>query len=195
MYERFTDRARHAVRLADLACRDLGHDLVDTEHLLLGVMQETGTAHHVLRAMGASADAARGVILERFGKGDGAAEGQLRYAGDAQAALDVALRESLGFRHERVGTEHLLLGLLRQSSSRAVMVLTCLRVDPDSVRERILDLIGTPGFRSPESPSDPPSMAPTEPPVDLATLARQVEELRSEIDRLRVTVERLERGD
>jgi ATP-dependent Clp protease ATP-binding subunit ClpC len=195
VYERFTERARRAVVLADLACRELGRSQVDTEHLLLGVLQEGGTAHHVLRAMGVSPDAARTTILERFGKGDGTPEGQLHYSPDAHAALEVALRESIGFRHERVGTEHLLLGLLRQSSSRAVTVLTHLRVDPDSVRERVMDLIGTPGFVSPEMASHVPQPAATVPEdVDVRALVDEVGRLRTEVARLRAAVDRLERN-
>jgi ATP-dependent Clp protease ATP-binding subunit ClpA len=143
--------------------------------------------------MGATSDGARSVVLDRYGNGGGAPDGQLQYAPDAHAALEVALRESLGFRHERVGTEHLLLGMLRQSSSRAVTVLTCLRVDPDSVRERIMDLIGTPGFRSPENPIDVPvPVPPEEPPPDITTLAREVDELRAEVTRLRAIVDRFD---
>jgi ATP-dependent Clp protease ATP-binding subunit ClpC len=199
VYERFTERARHAVRLADLACRELGHQNVDTEHLLLGVLQDEGTAHHVLRAMGATSDAARATIIELFGKGEGTPEGQLRYAADAHAALEVALRESIGFRHERVGTEHLLLGLLRQSSSRAVAVLAALRVDPNSVRERVLDLIGTPGFTSPELASYAPSRTPApgtaDTTIDVSALAVEVARLRNEVAQLRAEVQRLaERG-
>jgi ATP-dependent Clp protease ATP-binding subunit ClpC len=193
LYERFTERARSAVVVADLACREFGHEEVGTEHLLLGVMQEGGTAQAVLRAMGASPDAARATTLDLWGKGEHFSEAQLTFSADALTALEVAYKESLGFHHERVGTEHLLLGLLRQSSSRAVTVLSYLRVDPDSVRERVLDLIGTPGFVSPELALH---TAPTPIVTDLSdprALAEEVARLRTELARLRAAVERLER--
>jgi ATP-dependent Clp protease ATP-binding subunit ClpC len=206
VYERFSDRARGAVVLADLACRELGHDEVGSEHLLLGVVQEVGTAHHVLRAMGVNAENARATIVEQFGEGDTEPEGKLEYAEEAHAALETALREALGFRHELVGTEHLLLGLLRRSESRAVTVLHHLRVDPNSVRERVLDLIGAPGFVSPELPqhatsssgivstgSGPVAARSRGDGIDIRALADEVTMLRAEIAALRATVHRLER--
>jgi ATP-dependent Clp protease ATP-binding subunit ClpC len=194
VYERFTDRARRAVVLADLACRDLGHEQVGSEHLLLGVIHEGGTAHAVLRAMGVTSDGARAMILDLYGKGPGTPDEQLTYSPEAQLALEVALRESIGFRHERVGTEHLLLGLLRQSDSCAVTVLSHLRVDPDSVRERVLDLIGTPGFVSPELAQHTPITPEAATPIDVRALADEVAQLRSEVERLRHVVEELGRG-
>jgi ATP-dependent Clp protease ATP-binding subunit ClpC len=196
VYERFTDRARGVVALADLACRELGHDEVGSEHLLLGVVQEVGTAHHVLRAMGVTAETARATVIELYGRGDASPEGKLRYADEAHLALETALREALGFRHQLVGTEHLLLGLLRSSASRAVVVLQHLRVDPDSVRERVLDLIGTPGFVSPEafvgSGMAPIQSTGSGPVVDIQMLSNEVSRLRDEVRELHRRVERLE---
>ena len=206
VYERFTDRARGVVVLADLACRELGHERVGTEHLLLGVAEEVGTAHHVLRAMGVTAERARLTVIEMFGTGDRRADDDIEFADDASRALEVALREALGFHHDRVGTEHLLLGLLRSSSSNAVAVLTRLRVDPDSVRERVLDLIGTPGFVSPEAAVRPDRPGPIQSTgsgpaairqnldgIDIRALADEVTRLRTELYELRAVVQRLER--
>jgi ATP-dependent Clp protease ATP-binding subunit ClpC len=196
VYERFTDRARGVVVLADLACRELGHEEVGTEHLLLGVVQEVGTAHHVLRAMGVTFDLAHTTVVEVYGKGEHAAEGKLGFTDDAHTALETALREALGFRHSMVGTEHLLLGLLRTSSSRAVTVLQHLRVDPDTVRERVLDLIATPGFVSPEVAAGsgllPVQSTGSGPVADLKMLADEVARLRAEVGELRRSLERLE---
>lgn len=206
VYERFTDRARGVVVLADLACRELGHERVGTEHLLLGVAEEVGTAHHVLRAMGVTAERARSTVIEMFGTGERRADDAIPFADDASRALEVALREALGFHHDRVGTEHLLLGLLRSSSSSAVAVLTRLRVDPDSVRERVLDLIGAPGFISPEAAVRPDRPGPIQSTgsgpaairqnldgIDIRALADEVTRLRTELYELRATVQRLER--
>jgi ATP-dependent Clp protease ATP-binding subunit ClpC len=196
VYERFTDRARGVVVLADLACRELGHDEVGTEHLLLGVVQEVGTAHHVLRAMGVTAERAHATVVELYGAGDHTPEGKLQFTDDAHAALETALREALGMRHALVGTEHLLLGLLRRSTSRATIVLQHLRVDPDSVRERVLDLISTPGYVSPEaSPGSGLSSIQSTgsgPVVDVKLLADEVARLRVEVRELRQAIERLE---
>jgi ATP-dependent Clp protease ATP-binding subunit ClpC len=196
VYERFTDRARGVVVLADLACRELGHPEVGSEHLLLGVAQEVGTAHHVLRAMGVTAEQARATIIDLYGKGDASPDGKLRFTDDAHAALETALREALGFRHSHVGTEHLLLGLLRASSCRAVVVLQHLRVDPDSVRERVLDLIGAPGFISPETGPggglERIQSTGSGPGVDIRALADEVARLRTEVRDLRRALELLE---
>jgi ATP-dependent Clp protease ATP-binding subunit ClpC len=196
VYERFTDRARGVVVLADLACRELGHEEVGTEHLLLGVVQEVGTAHHVLRAMGVTSERAHATVVELYGTGDHTPEGKLQFTDDAHTALETALREALGMRHTLVGTEHLLLGLLRRSTSRAVTVLQHLRVDPDSVRERVLDLISTPGFVSPEaSPGSGVSSIQSTgsgPVVDVKVLAEEVARLRAEVRELRQALERLE---
>jgi ATP-dependent Clp protease ATP-binding subunit ClpC len=196
VYERFTDRARGVVVLADLTCRELGHPEVGTEHLLVGAVQEPGTAHHVLRAMGVTADTARATVIDLYGQSDETPEGKLRFTGEANAALETALREAIGFRHSIVGTEHLLLGLLRASSSRAVTVLEHLRVDPNSVRERVLDLIGTPGFVSPEATHDPgeePILSTgSGPAVDVRVLAEEVARLRAEVRELRRALERME---
>jgi ATP-dependent Clp protease ATP-binding subunit ClpC len=157
--------------------------------------------------MGVNSENARATIVEQFGAGDTEPEGKLEYAEEAHAALETALREALGFRHELVGTEHLLLGLLRRSDSRAVTVLHHLRVDPNSVRERVLDLIGAPGFVSPERPqhaasasgivstgSGPVTARNRGDGIDIRALADEVTMLRAEIAELRATVHRLERG-
>jgi ATP-dependent Clp protease ATP-binding subunit ClpC len=209
VYERFTDRARGVVILADLACRELGQGEVGTEHLLLGVTQEVGTAHHVLRAMGVTPERVRGAVTTLYGTdygaGDATPEGKLEYADEAHSALETALREAIGLRHERVGTEHLLLGLLRNNASRGVMVLRNLRVDPDSVRERVFDLIAAPGFVSPElathdtgphaiasTGSGPAPVSRTVDGIDVRVLADEVARLRSEVYELRAALSRLE---
>lgn len=260
VYERFTDRARGVVILADLACRELGQREVGTEHLLLGMTQEVGTAHHVLRAMDVTADKVRKTIVDLFGRdltttaspgadagdgGDGSdlggrvdgevdrevevgaaaaddaeaerdvarpaepvdaidlTDAKLAYAPEAHVALETALRESLGLRQHHVGTEHLLLGLLRNNDSRGVRVLRHLRVDPDSVRERVLDLLATPGFVSPEmlpqgthhivsTGSGPAPATGMVDGVDVRRLADEVVRLRAEVLELRAIVERLE---
>jgi ATP-dependent Clp protease ATP-binding subunit ClpC len=196
VYERFTDRARGVVVLADLACRELGHDEVGSEHLLLGVVQEIGTAHHVLRAMGVTAERARATVVDLYGTGSATPDGKLHFADEAHLALETALREALGFRHPMVGTEHLLLGLLRTNSSRAVTVLQHLRVDPDAARERVMDLIAAPGFVSPEaapgSGNAPIQSTGSGPVLDVKLLADEVARLRVEVRELRRALERLE---
>lgn len=206
VYERFTDRARGVVVLADLACRELGQAEVGTEHLLIGVTEEVGTAHHVLRAMGVTPDRVRTATEEIFGTADTTPEGKLEYAAEAHIALETALREALGLRHERVGTEHLLLGLLRNNSSRGVRVLRSLRVDPDAVRERVFDLIAAPGFVSPElashhtgphpivsTGSGPAPASQMVDGIDVRALAAEVARLRTEVYELRAIINRLER--
>jgi len=206
VYERFTDRARGVIILADLACRELGQEAVGTEHLLIGVTEEIGTAHHVLRAMGVTPERVRGVVTALYGTTETPSDGKLEYAPEAHAALETALREAIGLRHERVGTEHLLLGLLRNTSSRGVAVLSNLRVDADSVRERVFDLIASPGFVSPErathdtgphaiesTGSGPAPAGRTVDGIDVRALADEVARLRSEVYELRAALTRMER--
>jgi ATP-dependent Clp protease ATP-binding subunit ClpA len=138
VFERFSDRARRAVVLAQEEARDLGHGHVGTEHLLLGlVADEETTAYRVLAAMGVSAESLRNTVREHVSDGDAAVEGNVPFTGRAKKALELSLREALQLRHDYIGTGHILLGLIREAQGTAAQVLTELGVELDAARRHV----------------------------------------------------------
>ena len=142
MFERFTERARQVVVLAQDESRALGHDYIGTEHLLLGLMREKeGLAARVLDSLDVTAEEARSQIVSVVGQGESAATGQIPFTPRAKRALELSLREALALGHDHIGTEHVLLGLVRDEDSVAVRVLESLGADTDVVREEVLHLL------------------------------------------------------
>ena len=143
MFERFTDRARRVVVLAQEEARTLGHDHVNTGHILLGLVREGGgVAAKVLESLGIGSEAVRQRVEETVGRGDQAPTGHIRFAEQSKEVLKLALNEALRLGHHYVGTEHILLGLLREGEGEAARVLTGLGADLGGAREqtiRILD--------------------------------------------------------
>jgi ATP-dependent Clp protease ATP-binding subunit ClpA len=124
MFERFTDRARHAVVLAQDEARRLGHDAIGTEHVLLGLLGEPDSiAGRVLGQLGITLTAARADVEGLVGRGDGAPSGHIPFTPRAKKVLELSLREALGFGHNYIGTEHILLGLVREGEGVAMAVL------------------------------------------------------------------------
>jgi hypothetical protein len=139
MFHRFTDRARRAVRLAQEEARLLRHDYVGTEHLLLGLLYEgTGVAAKALESLGISREDVRGQVAEIIGHGQGSRSGHIPFTARAKKVLELSLREALALGHHYIGTEHLLLGLLREGEGIAAQVLTRLGADHARARERVL---------------------------------------------------------
>jgi ATP-dependent Clp protease ATP-binding subunit ClpC len=117
MFHRFTDRARRAVHLAQEEARLLRHDYVGTEHLLLGLLYEgTGVAAKALESLGISREDVRGQVEEIIGRGQGSRSGHIPFTARAKKVLEVSLREALALGHHYIGTERLLLGLLREGA-------------------------------------------------------------------------------
>jgi hypothetical protein len=139
VFERFTDSARRTVVLAQEESRLLSHDYIGTEHLLLGlVVQDEGTASHVLRAAGVMPDAARSVVVRLTGQGRRTPAGHIPFTAEAKKVLEQSLRHALELDHEYLGTEHLLLGLLDETDGVSARALRDLGCDAAALREQAL---------------------------------------------------------
>jgi ATP-dependent Clp protease ATP-binding subunit ClpC len=135
VFERFSDRARRVVVLAQDEARDLGHDYIGTEHLLLGLLHDSsGTACQVLTSLQAPPDAVRAKVGELVRSGDKTMRGHVPFTTAAKKALEMSLREALQLGHNYIGSGHLLLGLLREERGTAARVLAELGVDLDRAR-------------------------------------------------------------
>jgi len=142
--ERFTDRARQTLRLAEREARGLGHDRVDAGHLLLGLLAEgTGTGANVLRSMGADLGKTRLEVSRLIAPGSGPpGAGKLPLGETAAKALECAARESERLGHNWVGTEHILLGLLGSGENAAVEALAKPGLSADQVRDALMTMLG-----------------------------------------------------
>ncbi|HEV2361781.1 MAG TPA: Clp protease N-terminal domain-containing protein [Acidimicrobiales bacterium] len=150
MFERFTDRARRVLVLAQEQARVLGHSFIGTEHILLGLVEEgDGLAAQVLLSFDVRPDAVRTLIVETVGAGDklAAETGSPPFTPRAKKALEMSLREALQLGHNYIGTEHMLLGVMSDGEGVAARVLVGLGLDLDSVRARVVELLG--GFTPP----------------------------------------------
>ena len=139
MFERFTERARQVVVLAQDEARALGHDYIGTEHLLLGLLREEhGLGARTLGGLGITLEAVRGQVLAAAGQGASTpTQGQMPFSPRGKRALELSLREALGLGHNHIGTEHLLLGLVRQQEGTASTILHALGHDEETVRNEV----------------------------------------------------------
>jgi len=146
VFERFTDRARRVVVLAQEESRELGHDHIGTEHLLLGLVRETeGIAAQALAALDVDLDVVRARVEERIGHGSGQPKGHIPFTPRAKKVLEMSLREALQLKHDYIGTEHILLGLLREGEGVACQVLMNMGVTLDVARQEVIGLLATMG--------------------------------------------------
>jgi ATP-dependent Clp protease ATP-binding subunit ClpC len=137
MLERFTDQSRRAVVLARQESARLNHDYIGTEHLLAGLArEERGAARRALGSAGITVEAVRGVIETLVGRGQQPPSEQIPFTPQAKKCLELALREAMQLGHKRIGTGHVLLGLISQSDSVAVQVLDELGADVGQLGER-----------------------------------------------------------
>ena len=143
MFERFTDRARRVVVLAQEEARMLNHDYIGTEHILLGLIHEGhGVAAGALEALGITDEAVRQQIEEIVGRGKKPARsGHIPFTPRAKKSLELSLREALQLGHNYIGTEHILLGLIREGEGPAAQVLTAMGADLDMVREQVIEIL------------------------------------------------------
>ena len=142
MFRRFTDRARRVVVLAQEEARLLRHDYVGTEHILLGLVYEgEGVAAKALESLGLSLQEVRRQVIEITGHGQDTPAGRIPFTPRAKKALELSLREALALGHTYIGTEHLLLGLLREEHGIAARLLTGLGAGHDRVREQVTALL------------------------------------------------------
>jgi hypothetical protein len=137
-FQRFTEHARDVVVLAQNEARQLRHDFLGTEHILLALLGvEDGVAAKALRTLGVELDSARAAVRDIVGEGKGSPPDRLPFTSRSKKTLELALREALALGHNYIGTEHLLLALLRQEKAVAAQVLRRLGVDDERVREEI----------------------------------------------------------
>jgi ATP-dependent Clp protease ATP-binding subunit ClpA len=142
MFERFTDRARRVVVLAQDEARMLNHDYIGTEHILLGLIHEgDGVAAKALEAMGIGLAAVRVQVEEIIGQGEQAPSGHIPFTPRAKKVLELSLREALQLNHDYIGTEHILLGLIREGDGVAAQVLVRLGADLNRVRQQVIQLL------------------------------------------------------
>ncbi len=142
MFQRFTDRARRIVVRAQEEARALDHNYVGTEHILLGLIQEgSGVAVKVLESLGISLDTARQRVEEAVSRGASTPSGHIPFTPQAKKVLELALVEARLLGHDYIGTEHILLGLIRQGYGVAGQVLTGLGADLNGAREQVVRLL------------------------------------------------------
>jgi ATP-dependent Clp protease ATP-binding subunit ClpA len=186
MFGRFTDEARRVLALAQEEARTLNHNRIGTEHLLLGLVQEReGTAAEALESLGISLDAVRQQVEKITGQvWDAPAASHNQYTLRAKKALDLSLREALQLGHHHIGTEHILLGLLRESEGPAAQVLVELGADLAQVREQVLRLLDDPqGEQDPQAAqaAPRPGQANADPRTDSAE-SRMLAEILNRIE-------------
>ena len=150
MFERFTDRARRVVVLAQEEARMLNHNYIGTEHILLGLIHEgEGVAAKGLESLGISLEAVRAQVEEIIGQGQQAPSGHIPFTPRAKKVLELSLREALQLGHNYIGTEHILLGLIREGEGVAAQVLVKLGADLSRVRQQVIQLLS--GYQGKEA--------------------------------------------
>jgi ATP-dependent Clp protease ATP-binding subunit ClpA len=142
VFERFTQRARQVVVLAQDEARAFRHTTIGTEHILLGLLrEEEGLAARVLQSLDITVDEVRAQVVRIAGEGDEVPRGQIPFTPRAKKVLELALREALFLRHNYIGTEHILLGLTRENEGVAAQILLDLGADADKIRNEITRML------------------------------------------------------
>ncbi|ACR17116.1 ATP-dependent Clp protease ATP-binding subunit [Corynebacterium kroppenstedtii] len=172
MFERFTDRARRVVVLAQEEARALNHNYIGTEHILLGLIREgEGVAAKALESMGISREAVRSEVEDIIGEGSQPPSGYIPFTPRAKKVLELSLREALQLGHKYIGTEHILLGLIREGEGVAAQVLVKLGADLPRVRQQVIQLLSGYEGQGDES-QEPGTSEPAGAGVGSATLGR-----------------------
>ncbi|WP_147918723.1 ATP-dependent Clp protease ATP-binding subunit [Ruania zhangjianzhongii] len=162
MFERFTDRARRVVVLAQEEARMLNHNYIGTEHILLGLIHEgEGVAAKALESLNISLEAVRQQVQEIIGEGQQAPNGHIPFTPRAKKVLELSLREALQLGHNYIGTEHILLGLIREGEGVAAKVLTKLGADLNRVRQQVIQLLSGYQGKEPVSAGGPAEGTPS----------------------------------
>jgi ATP-dependent Clp protease ATP-binding subunit ClpC len=143
MFERFTERARQVVVLAQDEARGLKHNYIGTEHLLLGLLrEEEGLGARALESLGITIEGVRTQVAQIVGEGDEVATGQIPFTPRAKKVLELSLREALALGHNYIGTEHVLLGLARANEGVAARILLDSGVGAEQVRDEVIRTLG-----------------------------------------------------
>jgi len=162
MFERFTDRARRVVVLAQEEARMLNHNYIGTEHILLGLIHEgEGVAAKALESLGISLEAVRSQVEEIIGQGQQAPSGHIPFTPRAKKVLELSLREALQLGHNYIGTEHILLGLIREGEGVAAQVLVKLGADLGRVRQQVIQLLSGYQGKEPATSGGPQEGTPS----------------------------------
>src|SRR5689334_16932509 len=149
MFERFTERARQVVVLAQDEARTLKHNYIGTEHILLGLLrEEEGLAARVLDTLDITVEEVRAQVARIVGQGDEVTTGQIPFTPRAKKVLELALREALSLGHNYIGTEHILLGLVRENEGVAARILLDFDADAEKIRNEIIRMLSGPGRRT-----------------------------------------------
>ena len=182
MYERFTDQARRAVVQAQEEARMLNHNYIGTEHILLGLIHERdGVAAQALESLGISLDVVRQQIEEIIGRGLQVPPEHIPFTPRSKKVLELSLREALQLSHDYIGTEHILLGLIREGDGVAAQVLVKLGADLNRVRQQVIQLLQ--GHQGRVAMSGREEWAGSA--ADRMSLAKEVDRLNAELERLR----------
>jgi ATP-dependent Clp protease ATP-binding subunit ClpA len=169
MFERFTDRARRVVVLAQQEARMLSHDYIGTEHILLGLIHEgDGVAVKALQTLGISLEAVRQQVQEIIGRGQQAPSRHIPFTPRAKKVMELSLREAQQLGHNYIGTEHILLGLIREGEGVAAQVLVRLGADLNRVRQQVIQLLHGYQGKEPISGAAPGGLRRGRVPSDVA---------------------------
>src|ERR1700749_3307937 len=148
LFERFTERARQVVVLAQEEARTLKHNYIGTEHILLGLLrEEEGLAARVLESLDITVERVRSQVVRIVGSGEEVTSGQIPFTPRANKVLELALREALSLGHNYIGTEHILLGLVRENEGVAARILLDFDADSDKIRNEVIRMLSGPGGR------------------------------------------------
>jgi Clp amino terminal domain, pathogenicity island component/UvrB/uvrC motif len=181
VFQRFTDRARRVVVLAQEEARMLGHNYIGTEHILLGLIREgEGVAAKALESLGISLEVVRQQVEEIIGQGQGEQRGHIPFTPRAKNVLELSLREAQQLGHHYIGTEHILLGLIREGEGEAAQVLVKLGADLNRVRQQVIRLLH--GYQENEPEAAPGGRRRGRPPSDVPARVSALEARLSAIE-------------
>jgi ATP-dependent Clp protease ATP-binding subunit ClpC len=193
MFERFTERARRVVVYAQEEARQLSHNYIGTEHLLLGLLREPeSVAGRALTELKISLDAVQAQVVEIIGRGKGAQSGHIPFTPRAKKVLELSLREALQLGHNYIGTEHILLGLVREGNGVAAQVLVKLGGTLDRVRGTVLELAPASSEAGSEDP-ERSTLRRTAPRWQLEEVIRRLDSLGERLDSLGERLAAIER--
>jgi ATP-dependent Clp protease ATP-binding subunit ClpA len=182
MFERFTERARQVVVLAQDEARALRHNYIGTEHILLGLLrEEEGVAARVLESLDITVEEVRAMVASIVGQGEEVTPGQIPFTPRAKKVLELSLREALSLGHNYIGTEHVLLGLARENEGVAARVLLDLDADAEKIRDEVIRMLsGRSGRSDPGDWAALEGYRPSSPPL-ADEVVLELERLRNEI--------------
>ena len=161
MFERFTERARQVVVLAQEEARTLKHNYIGTEHILLGLLrEEEGLAARVLESLDITVERVRAQVVRIVGSGEEVTSGQIPFTPRAKKVLELALREALSLGHNYIGTEHILLGLVRENEGVAARILLDFDADSEKIRNEVIRMLSGPGGRRQGTGTSPGASPP-----------------------------------